>query len=167
MREKLAGLLAGECKPSEELALQRHLEDCPGCAGDLEDLKSVGLLLDLLEPEPPPADLLGSIMAGINNASENKNKLPAIGRKTPYRPAGLFRDLAVAAAAALTVFWLGGSILSPITSSADGKLSGAVTGYIHYTGVAVSRTNQAVSELNSDLFSSAGRFSPIKNETGK
>jgi len=165
--KKLAKLLAGECTPSEELAIRRHLGNCPGCAAELEDLESVGLLLDLLEPEPPPADLLGSIMAGIENTSEDKNKLPALRRRPPYRPAGLFRDLAVAAAAALTVFWLGGSLLSPITSSADGKLSGAVNGYIRYTGVAVSRTNEAVSELNSGLFSSAGKFSPIKNKTGK
>lgn len=167
MRKKLAALLAGECTPSEELALRRHLGDCPGCAGELEDLESVGRLLNLLEPEPPPAGLVGSIMESIENTAENKNTTPAIRQKKAHRPAGLFRDLTVAAAAALTVFWLGGNLFGPATSSAEGKLSGAVAGYIHYTGVAVSRTNQAVSELNSDLFSTAGRLSPLKNKTGK
>lgn len=168
MRKKLAGLLAGECTPSEELALRRHLGDCPVCAGELEGLESVCLLLNLLEPENPPAGLVGSIMESIENTAENKNKQSvAVQQKPAHRPARLFRDLAVAAAAALAVFWLGGSLFGPVTSSAEGKLSGAVTGYVRYTGVAVSRTNQAVAELNSELFSTAGRFSPIKNETGK
>ena len=165
MIKKLAGLLAGECTPSEELALRRHLGDCPGCAGELEKLESVDGLLDLLEPESPPPGLLNLVMESVEKASANKRRA---GRQRPaYRPAGLIKDITVAAAAALAVFWLGGNLCGPVTTSTQGRISGAVTSYMQYTEAAVSLTSQAVSEINSDLFSTAEKLNPAKYETGK
>jgi anti-sigma factor RsiW len=168
VRKKLVGLPAGECTPSEEQALRRHLGDCPGCAAELESLRSVDLLLDLLEPEEPPADLAESIMESVTGDTATKGLPPC--RAGHGRPAGftagLIRDITVAAAAALAVFWIGGSLLGPVASSAEGRVSGAVTSYVHFTGVAVSRTGQAVEDLNS-MFATAGKLNPTKYETGK
>lgn len=168
MRKKLVGFPAGECAPSEQQAIRRHLEDCPGCAREMQNLQSLDLLLDLLEPEVPPEGLADSIMAEIAGATGQKVPMRSNShKKTAGSSLGLLKDITVAAAAALAVFWIGGSVMGPVASSAGGKISGAVTSYVHFTGVAVSRTSQAVSDINQDLFYNAGKLSLPKYETGK
>lgn len=61
-REILAGYVLGAIEDPEAEDLERHLRDCPACAGELARLEGLPALLDLVEsaeapPERPPATL--------------------------------------------------------------------------------------------------------------
>lgn len=171
MKERLASLLAGECTHSEEMKLRTHLAGCSGCSIVLEELKAVDSLLDLLEDEKAPGDLWGSIMYEVEKTAENRKSLRAGYQKSSYSQhgssfTGLLRDIVTATAVALTAFWLGTGWLEPVTSTTEGKVSGAVTSYIRYTGAAVNMTQETITEINSGLFTTAEKLNPIKFETG-
>lgn len=56
---RLHAYLEGECVPAEAEAVERHVEECPGCAARLEEaresIEGASELLSHLEPRPTPA----------------------------------------------------------------------------------------------------------------
>jgi len=158
--------LAGECRPSEEIRIRSHLAVCPGCARELEELKALDGLLDTLKPAQEPPDLLRQIMAGVEKAA---GEAPALGEVIPGpgrpRPGSVrstfprtFRDLAAAVAVSLAISWLGGGWLGNLASYAGSGLTGAVTDYMRYTGLAMNRAQSSISAMNGEWQFKADRF---------
>lgn len=52
----ISGHLDGELTGEQQRSLEEHLQGCPGCRRDYEDLKrlAVGTVRALVPPEPPP-----------------------------------------------------------------------------------------------------------------
>lgn len=143
MGKRLTGLLAGECTFSEEIKIKRHLDACPRCRRELEELKAVDGLLDWLTPDKAPPGLLDSIMEAVEStAAEQPGAAPA---KPALRV--LLKDVSVAAAAAMAAFWIGTGFFGPASSSAEQKISGAVSSYVQYTGTAVNRAHSSISDI--------------------
>lgn len=162
--------MAGECTCSEELKIRSHLDHCPRCSREMEDLQEVDSFLDLLKPEEAPAGLVNSIMEAVEkNAAQNYPRgLTLEEAPAKYSVPGILRDVATAAAVALTVFWLGAGWFGNLASSAENGISEAVKHYVNYTGMAVNRAQSSMASINNDFVNSVDEFSVFKNlKSGK
>lgn len=64
-RERFSAHLAGDLAPSERARVDRHIEDCPDCRREYQELRhTVHLLRGLPSPEPP-VDLAERIIARL------------------------------------------------------------------------------------------------------
>ncbi|WP_092471814.1 anti-sigma factor [Desulfotruncus arcticus] len=142
VKEKLGRFLAGECRSSEFSAIEKHLSHCPGCAAELNELQRLDLLLDQWEPEPAPPDFWNSVMTRVAEESVN---LHGNNRRMGYskRPVLLLRDLAVATAVSLALFWNAGPWFSGSQVLVAGKsVNGAVVTYTRVTDTALTRLTE-------------------------
>ena len=105
--EKFLGpYVLGELTDAEERELEHHLEDCPACRDDLDDLRHAHGILRAAAGGPPP---------------ELKDWVLARARSEPrHRTAGRWKLWLPAAAALLVVAVLGFGILRTVPDSSDG-----------------------------------------------
>jgi hypothetical protein len=54
VREEIALLFYDELSPERRIALEDHLEACPGCRGEFDRTKALHVVLEQREVEPPP-----------------------------------------------------------------------------------------------------------------
>ncbi|KJS17329.1 MAG: hypothetical protein VR69_05770 [Peptococcaceae bacterium BRH_c4b] len=166
VKEKLAQYLAGDCPCYEEREIALHLSDCPDCSREMEELREVNLLLWQLPSRLAPPDFLDGVMAAIEGREHEKtgdpffnkawtNTLPSrIHKKSSFsrRGWGTLRDLALAAAVTLGVFWYGGSWFdNQHIISAGNKLDLAFRSYVHYSGDALNKACTNIENLNGTL----------------
>lgn len=112
--EALSALLDGELDGPARRSVESHLEECEGCRGLIEDLKTLDRAV-AAEPVPaPPPDLAHRIMAALPEHGANRTAVPPA--VTAMRVGTWFRaPMPLAAAASLTVAtlvwlaWPGGS----------------------------------------------------------
>jgi len=111
-RQSLGALALGQLPEAERVALEAHLEGCPGCRAELASLASVARLMPLADPErfgaapAPPAALGKRIAASIRSERRAQQR-----RRLRLRIALGGATAAAAAAALLAIFALpdGGS----------------------------------------------------------
>ena len=60
-----AAYVDGELDPSEERAVERHLEACPACRGLVADLRTVRAAAFTLDRREPPVDLFARIQSRV------------------------------------------------------------------------------------------------------
>lgn len=71
-RESLGAYALGQLPADEVPALEAHLEGCPACRAELEQLQSVARLMERVDPErldeapTPPAELADRVFAAIS-----------------------------------------------------------------------------------------------------
>jgi hypothetical protein len=106
-REQVGALVLGQLPEDERLATEAHLDGCPGCRAEAEDLAPLAPVLgradpDRLVPAPPPPPGLGERIA-TRIAAERR-----IGRRRRTRLRfGLAAAAAVAATVAAAVIFVG------------------------------------------------------------
>jgi anti-sigma factor RsiW len=71
----LAECVDGTLSPSEERAVERHLEGCPACRALVADLRTVRAAAFTLDRQQPPADLLARIQARMVNEPATGGRL--------------------------------------------------------------------------------------------
>ncbi|HWI45752.1 MAG TPA: zf-HC2 domain-containing protein, partial [Rubrobacter sp.] len=104
--EKLLGLyLLGELSVEEERELERHLEECSGCRGELARARQTHDLLRELAAAGPPPELKDRVLARVRG-------------EIPARSRGGWR-LWVPAAALLVISVLGAGLLWTITKDSS------------------------------------------------
>ncbi len=143
----LTAYLNGECRSSEAAALAKHLAGCPGCAAELEALRGLDDVLDLWRDEPAPASLWESVMSEVEVVSGTEAPPKHAGRKGTMKSLLLLRDLTVAAAVSLAVFWGSGAGLAGERALAAGeKINGVVSSYARVTGAVMERATGTAGE---------------------
>ncbi len=110
-RESLGAYALGRLDARERVALEAHLEGCPGCRAEADSLRSVATLLPHADPAhferpapAPPADLGARIAATIG--AERRSRRRRRRRRLGFGLSGA--TAAAAAAAVLAIFVLGG-----------------------------------------------------------
>ena len=63
----LGPFVLGELTDEEEQELERHLEECPACQNDLDELRSADSMLRSAAPGPPP-ELKEWVLARVRGA---------------------------------------------------------------------------------------------------
>jgi anti-sigma factor RsiW len=74
--ERLGALLDGELDAAEEAAVRAHVEDCPRCAAELDELESLNQLLGALAAHEGDADFA----VRVRRRAEKKAKIVHVGR---------------------------------------------------------------------------------------
>ena len=105
LEELLGPYLLGELSIEEERELERHLEECSGCRGELARVRQTHNLLRGLAAGGPPQELKDRVLAQA-------------GGETPARSRGGWRPW-VPAAALLVVAVLGAALLWTVTRDAS------------------------------------------------
>ncbi len=72
-KDKMGPYLEGELPAGDLSAFKGHLETCPQCRKDLEDLEKTRAYLGALEEVEPPAWFEQKVMAGVREAHERKS----------------------------------------------------------------------------------------------
>lgn len=107
----LAKCLNGDLSPSERAALEAHVEACPVCRKQYEELGSIqDLLRTAMAPATPASNAARSVMAAL------ANRPPSLGRSAAWAPLRLW-PVSAAAAVALVVGLSVGYGLSRTTTS--------------------------------------------------
>ncbi len=101
-QELLGPYLLGQLSVEEERELERHLEGCSGCRGELARIRQTHDLLRELAAEEPPPELKARVLARARG-------------ETPARSGGGWKLWIPAAAALLAVAVLGVGLLRAIT----------------------------------------------------
>jgi anti-sigma-K factor RskA len=117
-QELLGGYVLGALDRSERDAVERHLETCPSCRRDRDELAGVPALLDLLDtPEPSPAAPPPTLEEAVLDrfARERRRLEP---RRRPRRQRRALRIGAAAAAGVATVI-LALAVAGVFSSSSD------------------------------------------------
>ena len=105
--EKLLGpYVLGELTAGEERELERHLESCPSCRNDLDEVRRAHGMLQAAAAGPPP-ELKDWVLARARNERR-------------HTPAGRWRIWLPVAAALLVVALLGFGLLRAFTGPSDG-----------------------------------------------
>jgi Putative zinc-finger/Anti-sigma-K factor rskA len=109
-RERIGALVLGQLPEDQRLATEAHLDGCPGCRAEAEDLAPVASLLrradpDRLAPTPAPPPRLGERIVRRIAAERRAERR----RRTRVRLGLGAATAAVAAAAAVAVVTLVGS----------------------------------------------------------
>jgi hypothetical protein len=109
-RESLGAYALGQLGDGERIALEAHLEGCPGCRAEAEALLAVARLLPLADPARietpaprPPAALGERIAASVGGERKARR------RRTRQRLGFAFAGAAAAAAIVLAIVLLPGS----------------------------------------------------------
>jgi hypothetical protein len=162
VKKELTKFLAEECRSSEAAALAEHVADCRSCATELEELRRLNRLLDFWEPDPAPDGLWESVMAEVSRINpdpgpqQRDGGAPVQKRFIPPRSNArleLIRDLAVAAAISLVLFWNAGVWLGEGKMLAAGKnVTGYVAAYSRVTDTAVERFTETTGEYTRKIF---------------
>lgn len=71
-RTFISGLLDGELDAQQQVQLQTHLEACPECRAELQQMKQLVLAANALKPSPPPQEVWDSFLDGVYNRIERK-----------------------------------------------------------------------------------------------
>jgi anti-sigma factor RsiW len=125
----------GELSATESAAFEQALADCPACRQRLETARELSGLLRALPIEPAP-DLL--------HARVERELRAIAGRAGTMRPQPHVRWMAMAASliVALTVGWIGGSMLAPGTRETDELLAGYLRVSMSDSGVEVASSDR-------------------------
>jgi hypothetical protein len=103
----LSAYLDGELSSSDRMALERHLDTCATCAGEMETLRGSVRLLRELTPEDPPAELRPRIMAAIAaSRASTWSRLAALLRLPAPAPARSLAGTGLAVALAIGAYAL-------------------------------------------------------------
>jgi anti-sigma-K factor RskA len=102
----LGSYLLGELTVEEERELERHLEECPECRGELDRLRQTDNLLRQLATNEPPAELKYQVLAQVRG-------------ETPARSIGGWWFWTSAAAALLVIAVLGVGLVREITGDSS------------------------------------------------
>lgn len=110
----VAGYVLGQLEPDERAGFEVHLENCPDCRRQLEELRPAALMAaDAAPGYTPPADLDGKVLAAVARAAEEDEAVRPSAREaarprrsstgwwTPRRRSGSV--LALVAAVALAI----------------------------------------------------------------
>jgi anti-sigma factor RsiW len=97
----LHGLLDGELDAANALAIEAHVQACPGCAAELERLRALGRLLRA--PGVAYAAPAGLAARIGDDLAEDRPTRPRLGRLAPWGVSGAFAALA----ASLLVMMIG------------------------------------------------------------
>ena len=68
----LSDYLDGELSPQQERELEAHLEGCPKCTDELEELRQTLDTLGSLKSVSPPTEFVGKIQQRINKRSRGR-----------------------------------------------------------------------------------------------
>ncbi len=124
IRELLGGHVLGRLEPHEAERVARHLETCPHCRREREELAGLPALLDLAgsadaKPESPPAALEEAV---LDRFARERRAPSAAARSAPRRPrwSGRRLRLGLAGAAAVAVAAVA-LVLSGALSSSEGE----------------------------------------------
>ena len=127
--ELLGSYLLGELSVEEERELERHLEGCPRCRGELERIRQTHNLLRQLAANEPPAELEDRVLA------QARGEIPARSRSRWrfWVPAAALLAIAVLGAGLLWTITGDSSEGIPLTSTVPaseggGEVSGEVDG---------------------------------------
>ena len=112
--ELLGPYLLGELSVEEDRELERHLEGCPECRGELARVRQTHVLLQGLAAGGPPPELKARVLARATG-------------EIPARSGGGWRVWVPAAAALLLVAILGIGLLRPIIWDSSGELALSAT----------------------------------------
>ncbi len=152
----LSRYLDGECRSSEAAVLEKHLAGCPACAAELQRMRQVNRLLDTWQTEPAPGALLEGVMAAVTREARGAAAAGARpGVNAPprgKRPAAVLRDLAVAAAVSLALFWSSAAWLPgrPLTAAGQ-NVNGAVNACAQLAGAAVDQLTETAGKYTSKI----------------
>jgi len=157
----LSRYLAGELPPSESAAIEKHLTGCPACAAELKELQKLDRLLDLWQPEPAPDHFWEAVLAQVaQNTLPQSDPTQSMGRKqyglpAPVKPPGmlLLRDLLIAAAVSLALFWSSGDWFEKGQMADYGNLiNGMTSTYTSTVETFLERTTGATEEYTRMIF---------------
>ncbi len=106
IRPLLDDFVDHELSAEREAEISRHLHDCAGCAGEVDDIRRLLARLSELPDEIAPGrDLWGPILARIAHPSRLRiNHSPADGRSA-FRPSRMGFALAAAILGVVAVLW--------------------------------------------------------------
>jgi anti-sigma factor RsiW len=130
VRELLGGQVLGRLEPHEAERVERHLETCPHCRREREELAGLPALLDLAgsadaKPESPPAALEEAVLDRFARERRTPSSPAGSPRRRPRWPGGRLRlGLAggVAVAAAALALLLSGVLSSSEENEAFGHV---------------------------------------------
>jgi anti-sigma factor RsiW len=74
IRSELSAYLDNEIAPAERSAIEKHLDDCPHCQRELEQLKSLTAAVTALPTLEPPARFLAEVRRKIAGESEPRGR---------------------------------------------------------------------------------------------
>lgn len=153
MREKLAQYLDGECTYYEQKQIMTHLSSCPECRKEMTELSELTSLMWELPSQTAPPDFLEGVMSAIESRDmHDKTDRPGTQQPIHRAPWETLRDLALAAAVSLAVFWYGGAWFnSESVISAGNKLDLAFKSYVQYSGGTLNRVYSNVEDLNGTI----------------
>ncbi len=142
-----------------------HLSSCPECRKELNELSELTSLMWELPSQTAPPGFLEGIMSAIE--SQNMPDYTGSDKVIPYSPSSFrrsiqqpfprgrwetLRDLALAAAVSLAVFWYGGAWFnSENVISAGSKLDLAFKSYVQYSSGTLNRVYSNVEDLNGTI----------------
>ena len=139
--------MARECPSSESVQLQEHLDNCPECLAELEQMRQLDYFLNLWRPDPPPPDLKEGILQALRQ--ESRVPKPVLNRW--FRPP-LFRDLVFAAVVSLAVFWAGFSWQAISHVNQAGKnINQMTTAYSQVVGDNLEKSQEVVHKYSSKI----------------
>jgi anti-sigma-K factor RskA len=113
--EELQGpYVLGQLSAKEERELERHLEECPKCRQELDQIRHTHYLLRQLAANKPPAELTGQVLAQVRS-------------EIPMRSGSGWRLWVSAAAAVLIVAVLGVGLFRTISDNSSSGVELAAT----------------------------------------
>ncbi|MTI81907.1 MAG: hypothetical protein FH758_13735 [Firmicutes bacterium] len=142
-RENLNAYLASEHQLFDKAKLEKHLDNCPQCQGELEQLQALNNMLNSLPNQGAPASLKTDILATLSKPNS---------KSSPINKGKLVRDLLAAAAVSLAIFWSGlplfnGTDVDKVNQSFN-KLA---ANYTQATGSIVNKTVNWVDKTNNKI----------------
>jgi anti-sigma factor RsiW len=127
----------GELSATQSVEFERALVECPGCRQRLEAARELSGLLRTLPAEPAPDLLRARIERELRSIAGSS-------RSTRLQPQSQPRWMAMAASVlvALTVGWIGGSMLGQGTRQTDELVAGYLRVAMSDSGVEVASTDR-------------------------
>lgn len=117
MKAKLGRLIDAELKPADQAVIQSHLEVCPNCRQEFDELKRVSTSLDRLAVPPVPDRLGATVMARVRNDVSAGTPAPGMFRFWKDWSAAM----RVAACATATIACVAGILLGSAMSARPGQ----------------------------------------------
>lgn len=115
-RKKMPEYLGDSLSKAESGQLSEHLHQCSHCREEMEAFAELDLVIESADIDIPEIDLKDSIMVQVRAGHRAAGTTPIQGRgplpSGSRRTASLMRDLVVAAAAAMIIFWFSSPVFA-------------------------------------------------------